>query len=528
MQLKMNVNINTVDRVNSIQALKSFPYFLLRTKKFKNQSDYREELIEIQNYYNVYNKGASFNTEGTLGDYIPSQIHYKRIKRLIDKEARFLFSNTPEIDVLPLNSTGEQEENKQFDNHEKVINKVFEKSSFSKYLIQSAKDCFIGKRIAVLVDVSEQDGILLHFYNSLQFYYENDYGDSTITRFIGFECINKSKSQNNRKYIVKTYTLKQNKVYVQVELYDGIGNVIEEIIPETVTSLTSIPVEIITNDGTLDDKLGVSEVESLVDYESGYSRLGNADIDSERKGMNPIRYLVDMNSQTTKNLSSSAGSLWELKSEQNQDNVSPMIGVLAPAMNHTTAVTSTMDRLDNMMYDELDIPNIDEQTMSGVITSGKALKALYWPLQVRCEEKLKTWIPGLKNVVNRIIELAIQSPSIVQKMYSVEPLEDLPYTLNIEVDYALPDDEAEEMTNDLSCVNSNAMSRMSFFKKWRKNDLPTETDRQKELMQIAYENNLINMGGMGSVGDSTLVGNRVDEQIVEDETQNIIDNNNTE
>ena len=69
----MNINTNTVDRINSIQDLKSFPYFLLRTKKFKNQSDYREELIEIQNYYNVYNKGASFNTEGTLGDYVPSQ-----------------------------------------------------------------------------------------------------------------------------------------------------------------------------------------------------------------------------------------------------------------------------------------------------------------------------------------------------------------------------------------------------------------------------------------------------------------------
>ena len=47
-------------------------------------------------------------------------------------------------------------------------------------------------------------------------------------------------------------------------------------------------------------------------------------------------------------------------------------------------------------------------------------------------------------------------------------------------------------------------------------------------MQIAYENNLISMGGMGSVGESTLVGNRMDEQMLEEETQNIIDNNNTE
>ena len=52
----------------------------------------------------------------------------------------------------------------------------------------------------------------------------------------------------------------------------------------------------------------MSEVRQLAEGEATYSKLANADVDCVRKGMNPIRYTVDMSRETTKNLSSSAGS----------------------------------------------------------------------------------------------------------------------------------------------------------------------------------------------------------------------------
>ena len=521
----MNVKQNTVDRIASVKALNSFPYFVIRNENFKNQSDYREELIEIQAYYNQYNKGANFITEGTSGDYVPSAIHYKKMKRLIDKEARFLFSNEPEVSILPLNSSGEETNNHTFDNHAKLISKVFEKSHFSKYILQAAKDCFVGKRVACLVDISEEQGILVHFYNSLQFYYETEYGSDKLTKFVSFECVNNTRSQAGRRFIINVYKIVENTLYVKMTLTDGAGTVLEEIIPETVVDMDYIPAVIITNDGTLADRFGVSEIESLSEYESGYSQLGNADIDSERKGMNPIRYLVDMNSQTTKNLSSSAGSLWELKSEQNQNNVSPQVGTLAPQLNHTEALKTTLERLDAAMYDELDIPNINAETMVGTITSGKALKALYWPLTVRCEEKLKTWQPALKDVVRYVVLMAINNPEIIKSLYGISDLSQDEYTVEISVNYALMDDELEEKQSDLDDVNSKAMSRLSYFKKWRKEDLKTDKAREEELMQIAYETNLLEMGG---IGGESIIGGQVQQNQVEEEVQKGIDNEASE
>lgn len=65
----------------------------------------------------------------------------------------------------------------------------------------------------------------------------------------------------------------------------------------------------------------------------------------------------------------------------------PLVGTLAPALNHTEPTKAILERIKSDMYGQLEIPNISEETMVGTITSGKALKALYYPLQVRCDEK---------------------------------------------------------------------------------------------------------------------------------------------
>jgi hypothetical protein len=353
--------------------------FVLKNEITAGYNLYTKELLEIKQNYLDYKKGAEFYTEGSSGDYQPSDIRFKIAKTLIDKEARFMFSQTPDVFIQSVD-TG-QTAMKQVEQYQILIDKVLKdkKNNFPKTLLQSAKDCFIGKRVACLVDFSEEDGIQIHFYNSLQFYYETEYGSDRLTKFISFENVNQTKSTQQRLYLVNRYEELNGTVYMSSILYNGLGVVQETVIPEQAIQLDYIPAVVIVNDGTLEDKRGVSEIESLTEYESGYSRLGNGDIDSERKGMNPIRYTVDMNSQTTKNLSSGAGAYWDLKSEQNQNNVSPMVGTLAPSMNHTEPVKVTLDRLKTTMYNEIDMPNISEETMVGTVTSGKALKALYYP-----------------------------------------------------------------------------------------------------------------------------------------------------
>lgn len=479
----------TQTRVEAIGALKTFPYFVLKNEVQTGYNIYASELLEIQQNYIAYRKGAEFITEGSGGDYVPSKTRFKKAKTLIDKEARFMFSQTPDIVVKARNM--DDAETEQVEMYQKLIDKMLEKCSFSKTLIQSAKDCFIGKRVACLVDVSEQDGIQIHFYSPLQFYYEMADGTDRLTKFISFENVTKTSSYKDRRYIVNKYTTEGEKVTVSSVLYDGTGKVVEELIPEKQIDLTYIPAVIIVNDGTLEEKTGVSEIADLVDYERTFSMLANADVDCDRKGMNPIRYVVDMNAKTTKNLSSSAGSFWDLKSEQNQNNVSPMVGVLSPSMQHTESLKATLDRINTSMYGELDIPNISEETLVGSITSGKALKALYWSLIVRCDEKMKTWIPAIIFIVRTAIDLALLNVDIVKTKYGIEDLKAVEYEVTVRENYALLDDETEEKTTDLSEIAANARSRKSYIKKWRKEECLTDEQINEELIQIALENNMM-------------------------------------
>lgn len=497
-------------------ALASFPYFVLKNEIQKGYNLYTQELLEIKQNYIDYKKGAKFYTEGSSGDYVPSSIRFKIAKTLIDKEARFMFSQTPDVFIQPIDT--DEVTAKQAEQYQKLVDGVLnsKQNNFPKTLLQSAKDCFIGKRVACLVDFSEEDGIQIHFYNSLQFYYETEYGSDRLTKFLSFETVVETKSMQDRKYLVNRYEEINGVVYNSSILYDGMGRTLEVVIPEQATELSYIPAVIIVNDGTLEEKRGVSEIESLAEYESGYSRLGNSDIDSERKGMNPIRYTVDMNSQTTQNLSSGAGAYWDMKSEQNQNVVHPMVGTLAPSMNHTEAVKVTLERLKQTMYGELDMPNISEETMAGTITSGKALKALYYPLQVRCDEKLKTWKPAIEFIIETIIDIAVLNKDEVIAMYVLTGLDEIQYNIEVMENYALAEDEDEEKDSDLAEIAANARSRKSYIKKWRKSEFKTDEQIDAELMQIAIENNMF---------DSMSINTQVQSELNKQGTESEVDSN---
>ena len=81
------------------------------------------------------------------------------------------------------------------------------------------------------------------------------------------------------------------------------------------------------------------------------------------------------------------------------------------------------------------------------------------------------------------------------------------------------DDEQEEKDTDMSEINSNAMSRKSYIKKWH----PEMTDAQidEELMQIAVELNMFDSLSMNQQVQSKLDDIGVETEVednIEDET----------
>ena len=231
--------------------------------------------------------------------------------------------------------------------------------------------------------------------------------------------------------------------------------------------------------------------------------------------MNPVTWTLDMNPRTTQNLSRAAGAHWDLASDDQSsaENRSGSVGVLTTPMEYSGALTTTLDRLNNSMYEQLDMPNISPEALKGVVSSGKTLKAIYWGLIVRCEEKMLTWRPILEAMVDTIIQGAKLYPEFCKRYNNDEALPDTPYTIRVDNQYPLPEDESEEKQIDLAEVQAQTMSKKAYMQKWRN---LTDDEAMEELKQIALERQLLEDSFMPSPttqpGDSENTGGEEEQE----------------
>lgn len=518
----MNNQLNEEEKValadESTEFLRVYnriPYALIRAEVDTGVQDVLDEINEICKYYKIYKKGKNFHVEGTNGDYIPARLKYKMAASLINKEARFLFAEQPDIKVEPKGDVGKTtpESKTALTVMNDLLETVLSKNKFEDILIKAARDCFIGKRVGGLVNFNEEDGITITFLPSMQFIYETKLGNQNVlTKFVCFIVAKESTVQKDKRIFKKKFTLEDDGfAYIEEEMYNGAGELIETITNKQPTKLTFIPAFVIINDGLSGEILGESEIELLMDYEMWYSKLANADSDAERKSMNPTKYVVDMENNSTKNLSTAAGALWDLGSDQNLENAHTQVGLLEPQMHYSEALKISLERIKTTGYEQVDMPNITNETMSGTITSGKALKAIYWPLIVRCKEKMKVWGPGLQQMADIIVQGAMIYPNCIKK-YTDDIITPVAYEISVEQNTPLPEDEIEEKTTNLAEVEASVMSKKSYMKRWYK---LTDDEVNDELMQIALERQILDDSSFdlnnGYNGDNKFINPGVDD-----------------
>ena len=445
------------------------------------------EMGEIIKYYNIYNYGADFYNGSENLDYIPSNLHYKKIKALIDKEARFMFANSPDININTVNVS--DTEQAKVSTYQKYVNEVLKKNHFNANLIKAARDCFIGKRIAIICNFNSEYGISISFVPSLEFVYESD-AYNKITKIIAFFAINDEINSNDQRIQKKKYWMENGFCHVSEGIYDGTGNLIESLIEDETTKFPYIPAVVIINDGLTGDSLGESEVANLFDYEQTFSKISNQDIDAQKRGMNPIYWSKDMSQTSTANLSIAPGAFWDLATDVNSaDGLTGEVGVLEANLNYSEAMDNTLNRIRDSMYEQIDMPAVSSSDLQGVVSSGKTLKAIYWGLIVRCDEKMKSWKYELEYIVKCIIDGAFYYPEITYLyLPSNEKLEQVDYTIDIENSYPLPEDENEEKQIDLAEIGNKTRSIRSYLMKWRN---LTQEDADKEIMQIAKERQIL-------------------------------------
>lgn len=502
------------EQAEKIKAYNRIPYQLIREEAGTSAQDVIDDIEKVCLYYKIYKKGKDFYVEGTNGDYVPARLKYKMCASLINKEARFLFAEQPDITVGPKGDLGkETPESKQaLLIMNDLLKTVLDKNRFSDILIKAARDCFIGKRVACLVNFNEEDGITITFLNSTQFLYETKPGNpNVITKFVCFVITKDSKVNSEKRIFKKKFDMEDDgTIYLEEIMYDGACKELEKITDRQPIKLSFIPAAVFINDGLTGEILGESEVDLLMDYEMWYSKLGNADSDAQRKSMNPTKYTVDMASSSTKNLSTGAGAFWDLGSDQNLEDPHPQVGLLEPKMSYSESLKVSLDRIKTAGYEQVDMPNITLDTMQGAITSGKALKAIYWPLIVRCKEKMKMWGPQLSAMVDIIIQGSMVYPNCIKK-YTNDVISPVAYEVEVLQNTPLPEDEIEEKTTDLAEVEASVMSKKSYMKKWRG---LTDQEVEEELFQIAFERQILDdsaFGNNGYNGDNSFINPGVDD-----------------
>lgn len=475
---------------------------------------------KVKRYYEIYHKGSIFVPTESKGDYVPSQISFKKAANLINKEARFMFAKTPEVKVSSTvdNAESSPQIKEEITIFQSLIDKVLKANDFGRNIIKAARDCFIGERVGIMLNFNEEDGITLTFLPALNFVYETSDNDcNCIEKFVAFVITDSEQDTASKRIFKKKYVMmKDGYCHVFETTYNGYGTVMSEE-TEIKTLFKYIPARVITNDGLLNDIFGQSEIELLNDYESLYSKISNADIDAERQSMNPIRYTTNASNASTKNLSIAPGSYWDLQPNiNNGESTSVTAGVLETGMNYSGPLAETLKRISTIMHDTIDMPDISLESMQGIITSGKALKSIYWPLIVRCDEKMKAWQPALEFMCKTIIEGAKLYPMSASKyIVSNIPIMNNEYEISVENIYPISDEESEEKTLDIMEVNAQTMSKKAYMMKWRN---LTSAQADEELKQIALERQTLE--------DSfTTPPMSYEDNMIEDETESNIEEN---
>ena len=175
------------------------------------------DMGRIINYYNIYDNGTDFPVAAE-SDYVPAQLKYKKIRSLIDKEARFLFAKPPEYFVKPKEVS--ENNNTLCSVYQAYLDAVLKENKISNKMVKAAKDCLIGERIAIFVNFDEEHGIKITFSPSLEFVYEQDeYGD--LTKIVGFFALNDAIDQNEQRIQKKKYWMENGICHVSEGIYDG-------------------------------------------------------------------------------------------------------------------------------------------------------------------------------------------------------------------------------------------------------------------------------------------------------------------
>ena len=449
-----------------------------------------QEMNDILRLYDIYEGRENFIDKSEEKDYTQTEKRTNLIKKLIKEESRFLFGKTPELYVKSKNDTDADKDKAEQINL--YLDKILKDNLFSEKLVKGARDCFIGKRAAIKLYANQDTKeIRIMFLPSLEFIYESDEENpNELKKIIFFYQTNKEVEKDKQRIWKQKYEMIDGKCILNEGIYNGNGILIEPINVDVDLQLSGIPCYVIINDGLSGDPFGESDVKELLDNQIQYNRLSSEDVDTLRKGMDRIIYGIDIDPEASEKFKLKPGAFWDVPTDPTAEGKQATLDTIPTDFNYGDKIENSLKRIKSDMYEMLNIPMLSNDELKGMMTSGKTMKALYWQLITRCEEKMMAWRPALEWLIRAILEIT--------EVYQIEKLPQLDYTVTVENNYPLQEDEDEEKTLDLQQVNAQAMSRKTFIKKWQG---VTDDVADAEIKQIALEREMLEESYVSGMSD---------------------------
>ena len=431
-----------------------------------------EDIGKTLRLYEFYDgKGQDWAVPAGL-DYKPTKKRVNLVKKLIKREAGFMFGRTPEI-----NLKSDCADAALIAASQRRIDGVLERSRFKSKLLQAARDCFIGRRVAIKLSGGFGREPRVTFRPSFEFVYATAEDDcDVLDKIIFFYQVNNKPERDKQRIWKQKFFMRDGRCFLNEGIYNGFGQLIEGG-KDADTGLDFIPCFVILNEGLTGDLMGESDVAELMDLQNAYNRLISDDADALKFNMFPQTVATDAKAESLEYIRISPGALVDLQTDPavmgDSQSRQAKLQKLESGFGYSERFEAAVNRTKNDMFDLMSVPNVTLEQLKGLMQSGKSMRALYWELISRCEEKWASWEPALKWLAIALL-----------KMRAVYLGGVFPDGIFAEIEHLYPilEDDFTEMSNDRQEVAAHLRSRKSYIQKWT-----VAPDADAELRAIAHE-----------------------------------------
>ena len=446
-----------------------------------------KERLEIMSYYSFYKgpceneedkqyphkRGQSWELSKDL-DFTPTQEIRNHTKKLLQKQQRFMFGQSPDILVKPY-------DNETTDNAEglrQLIDDVLEDGEFWNETFKAFLDSTIGKRVLLLVEANPGMPIQYKYYTANQFNYKlnpHNYKelDEVIIAYQEPDTI--GKPADEQIWHKWKYFMNGEACILEKSQYNGNAKKLNEQVINTM--LNEIPARVIVNGGLLGDIKGTSDIVDLMPIANSYNKRMSDLSDALRFKMFEQMVAIDASADSIDSIKIAPNALIDLKGDPSKPDSKPDLKMVSSQFTFVEAAQYYLDKALADMYEILDQPRPEDIKN---VPSAKALKFIFYDLMARCEEKWKSWEPSILWAIRFTLDCIDKFnlyPDNEKRVYI-----NTNARISLNHNYPIPEDEFEQKKTAMLEVDHKVRSRKSYMR-----DYGTIEDENELFNEILEE-----------------------------------------